>query len=190
MKLMLGNGKVQKVMADNETVTRDYSEVLSTSGYKYLPNLIFENFIDCDEMAVALGITFDDLIKKLNAEDTFFIEEAEIIKSEYFPNLPMEYIFEKDIDLKKLAHELDTQVGELLLNVVNIDDIQMMTGRLSDDVENVDIEEFRYHYHEISHQLRVINSYLYYVSKDLTKNHKAIESLRDDLFQKVVKNNE
>src|SRR5699024_2199178 len=96
----------------------------------------------------------------------------------------------KEIDLREVALGLDREVGSLLLKVIDIDDIQTMAGHLSEDVENMDHKENRYHYFEISRQLRVISNYLNYVSRDLQENHKDIELLKSDLFQKVVKNEE
>lgn len=189
MQLMLGKGRVQKVMSNGETETRDYSEVLSTSGYKYLPNLIFEKFIDCDEMAAALEITFDELIEKLNGEGVFRIEEATIIKEKFFPDLPISYIFERNIDLKELTQEFDSNFGVTSCKIETLKNIEIELGYMAEDARSTDpsdLTAMALQFRDINHKIMLLSELMRYTVDDLEENHEHTRLIKDSYFDLMV----
>lgn len=183
-----GKGKIQKVTEEG-TVNIDYNEILSTTGYKYLPNLIFEKFIDCDEMATALEITFDELIEKLNGEEDFHIEEATIIKEKFFPDLPMTYIFEKAIDLREITYEFDGNFGATSCRIETLKNIDIELGHIAEDVRETDLSDLTkmgLQFRDINHKIMLLSELMSYTVDDLEENHEHTRLIKDSYFDLIV----
>lgn len=63
--------------------------------YENLELLIFQHKISKYEIADKLGITYNTLLGKLSGKQPLKLDEAFTIKRLYFPDKPVEFIFNK-----------------------------------------------------------------------------------------------
>ena len=64
-----------------------------------LSNLIAEMArigINRSDLAKATGLSYGTILKKVNGEYEFDMSEAKKIKQKFFPDLSLEYLFEKE----------------------------------------------------------------------------------------------
>ena len=63
--------------------------------YENLELLIFKNKISKYEIANKLGVTYNTLLAKMSGKQPFKLDEAFLIRKEYFPDKDFEYLFKK-----------------------------------------------------------------------------------------------
>lgn len=64
--------------------------------YKNLRAEMARNGVTIKEIAELLGVRFATVSDKMNGRSRFFCDEAIKIKRKFFPNLPIEYLFDDE----------------------------------------------------------------------------------------------
>lgn len=63
--------------------------------YENLELLIFKNKVPKHVIADKLGITYNTLLAKISGKQPFKLDEAFLIRNEYFPDEDFDYLFKK-----------------------------------------------------------------------------------------------
>lgn len=66
------------------------------SRYKNLRAEMARNGVTIKQIAELLGVRFATVSDKMNGRSRFFCDEAIKIKRKFFPNLPIEYLFDDE----------------------------------------------------------------------------------------------
>lgn len=64
--------------------------------YSNLKAEMARNNIMIKDIANVLNVRYATVSDKINGKYRFYLDEAEKIKLHFFPNLPLEYLFQKD----------------------------------------------------------------------------------------------
>lgn len=75
-----------------------------------LKELMKERHVSIIQMANLLGIQRETLSRKLSLKQPFLLKEAFIIQRTFFPDVPIEKLFEGTKEKSKLVEELNAQI--------------------------------------------------------------------------------
>lgn len=87
--------------------------------------------------------------------------------------------------LQGLAHELDSALGDVGLNLNTLKAIDAEMGRIHEGIENTDmgdITKMAMYFRDISHKLSMITDLLHYVVLDFDGNHDRCELVKSTFF--------
>lgn len=75
--------------------------------YRNLEAEMARNGITKSELSNSLGVRYATVLEKMNGKSRFYYDEAIKIKMTFFPDLPLEYLFESfnGLTLKKEGEE-------------------------------------------------------------------------------------
>ncbi len=71
---------------------------MTNQKYKTLSRLIIDRGVKKSVIAKRLGISPKTLCGKIRGDTGFIFDEAKIIRDEFFPDVPLEHLFEIDND--------------------------------------------------------------------------------------------
>ncbi|MEW9675270.1 hypothetical protein ABRT01_03640 [Lentibacillus sp. L22] len=88
---------------------------------------------------------------------------------------------------KDLVHQLDSEVGALLLRSTVMSDISEELNHLQIDMDETKPELAIYYYYEWQRKVRMLSQLMHYASQDLEMSYENIHSIKEDLFHRFVK---
>jgi len=94
-------------------------------------------------------------------------------------------------NLREIVYELDEEIGEIGAKVSTLEDVEILLGRLMEDMDRVVSKgEQNFYFHEFHRKLRVYWQLINYTTSGLNKDFEKAEELKQELFDKVVKQSE
>ncbi|HDR3902063.1 TPA: hypothetical protein QCO88_004693 [Bacillus cereus] len=92
-------------------------------------------------------------------------------------------------NLREIVYELDDGIGSIGAKVETLVDVEILMARLMEDMDRIVSEgNENFYFHEFHRKLRVYSSLLNYTTSDLNKDFEKASELKEELFNKVVKN--
>ncbi|MDY7960049.1 MULTISPECIES: hypothetical protein [Bacillus cereus group] len=92
-------------------------------------------------------------------------------------------------NLREIVYELDEEIGSIGAKVSTLEDVETLLGRLMEDIDRaVHKGEEIYYFKEFHRKLRVYWKLINYTTSGLNKDFEKAEELKEELFNKVVKN--
>jgi len=95
--------------------------------------------------------------------------------------------------LKELSHELDYSLGGINLHIEKLKALRTEMGHIAEDVDNTDqsdMTSMSLQFRDMSHKIIMVESLLNYILQDLKGSYGEADKIKDQLFYKVVKNDE
>ncbi|MGS7463786.1 hypothetical protein [Bacillus paranthracis] len=93
-------------------------------------------------------------------------------------------------NLREIVYELDEGIGSIGAKVETLVDVEILMARLMEDMDRVVSKgDENFYFHEFHRKLRVYWSLLNYTTSDLNKDFEKAAELKEELFDKVVRNN-
>ncbi|PEW67202.1 hypothetical protein CN448_20010 [Bacillus cereus] len=92
-------------------------------------------------------------------------------------------------NLRDLVHEMDYSCGSIGLSISTLVDVEILLGHLVEGMNEAVYkgEEMAY-YKEHHRKLRVYQNLIHHTVNELCTEHEKAETLKDEIFNKVVKN--
>lgn len=93
-------------------------------------------------------------------------------------------------NLREIVYELDEEIGEIGAKVATLEDVEILLGRLMEDMDRVVGKgEENYYFHEFHRKLRVYWRLINHTMSELNKDYEKAAELKEEIFNKVVKKN-
>ncbi|CCW05900.1 hypothetical protein Q0N88_05925 [Bacillus thuringiensis] len=97
----------------------------------------------------------------------------------------------KGSNLREIVYELDEEIGSIGAKVSTLEDVEILMARLMGDMDRVVSEgNENFYFHEFHRKLRVYWQLINYTSSGLNKDFEKASELKEELFDKVVKQSE
>ncbi|MES1050643.1 hypothetical protein FOA24_14945 [Bacillus thuringiensis] len=94
----------------------------------------------------------------------------------------------KESNLREIVYELDDGIGQIGAKVSTLEDVEVLLGRLVEDMDRVVSKgEEKYYFHEFHRKMRVYWRLINYTMSELHKDYEKAAELKEELFNKVVK---
>ncbi|EEM57724.1 hypothetical protein CN305_11100 [Bacillus cereus] len=92
-------------------------------------------------------------------------------------------------NLREIVYELDEEIGSIGAKVSTLEDVEILMARLMEDMDRVVSEgNENFYFHEFHRKLRVYWQLINYTTSGLNKDFEKTSELKEELFNKVVKN--
>ncbi|MGH0950474.1 hypothetical protein [Bacillus mycoides] len=92
-------------------------------------------------------------------------------------------------NLREIIYELDEEIGEIGDKVSILEDVEILLGRLTNDMDRAVYKgEENVYFHEFHREIRVYWRLLKCTIGDLNEEYEKVDELKEELFDKVVKN--
>jgi len=89
--------------------------------------------------------------------------------------------------IKEHVHELDSQLGKILLNVSTINDVRTLLGHVRENMDNLDPKQAHFYFYELHHKVRLMDDLMKYATNELNANYEAAQDAKQHLFDKIVR---
>ncbi|MFJ8531614.1 hypothetical protein [Bacillus sp. NPDC094106] len=92
-------------------------------------------------------------------------------------------------NLRDIVYELDDGIGSIGAKVETLVDVEILMSRLMEDMDRVVSKgEQNFYFHEFHRKLRVYWQLINYTTSGLNKDFEKASELKEEIFNKVVKN--
>ncbi|PFT97981.1 hypothetical protein COK81_05795 [Bacillus thuringiensis] len=97
----------------------------------------------------------------------------------------------EESNLREIVYELDEGIGSIGAKVETLVDVEILMARLMEDMDRVVSEgNENFYFHEFHRKLRVYWNLLNYTASGLNKDFEKASELKEELFDKVMKQSE
>ncbi|MED3351950.1 hypothetical protein P4388_25675 [Bacillus thuringiensis] len=94
-------------------------------------------------------------------------------------------------NLREIVYELDEEIGSIGTKVSTLEDVEILMARLMEDMDRVVSEgNENFYFHEFHRKLRVYYKLINYTTRELNRDFEKASELKEELFDKVVKQSE